>query len=191
MSDYSKLKTLAQAATQGEWAHWKHGVIKGGPVVQFSNGSSQQQIVMTTGTEWMRPDEQGANADFIAAANPAAVLELIAELQRYEMLYRQSEKTLDRVHCMWAKRMLDATGERQTVLIPDEEFVKYFEELKQLKAENELLRTALTTIREESHDIGACECAADALVDSRRSEQGPETTESPSQQGSDCGGGRA
>lgn len=37
-----------------------------------------------------------------------------------------------------------------------------------LKAENEALRKALTTIREESHDIGACECAADALVDSRK-----------------------
>lgn len=37
-----------------------------------------------------------------------------------------------------------------------------------LKAENEILRKALTTIREESHDIGACECAADALIDSRK-----------------------
>ena len=37
-------------------------------------------------------------------------------------------------------------------------------------AENErdILHKALTTIREESHDIGACECAADALIDSRK-----------------------
>ena len=35
----------------------------------------------------------------------------------------------------------------------------------ELLAENEALRRALTTIREESNDIGACECAADALVD--------------------------
>lgn len=34
--------------------------------------------------------------------------------------------------------------------------------------EREILRKALTTIREESHDIGACECAADALIDSRK-----------------------
>ncbi len=34
-----------------------------------------------------------------------------------------------------------------------------------LFAENEALRKALKTIREESHDIGACECAADALAD--------------------------
>ncbi|MNG22586.1 hypothetical protein D3C84_1070860 [compost metagenome] len=36
---------------------------------------------------------------------------------------------------------------------------------------NAELRKALTTIREESHDIGACECAADALADSRKGEQ--------------------
>lgn len=79
MTDYSELKKLAEAATQGDWNHFKHGVIKGGPVVQFVNGSSQQQIAMTTGADWMRPDEQTANADFIASANPAVVLALIAE----------------------------------------------------------------------------------------------------------------
>ncbi|AZF37721.1 hypothetical protein C4J88_2941 [Pseudomonas sp. R4-39-08] len=77
--NYTELKRLAEAATQGDWTHLKHGVIKGGPAVQFTNGSSQQQIVMTTGAEWMRQGEQYANADFIAAANPAAVLALIAE----------------------------------------------------------------------------------------------------------------
>jgi hypothetical protein len=39
---------------------------------------------------------------------------------------------------------------------------------EQLKAENEVLRKALTDIRENSSDLGACECAADALADSRR-----------------------
>lgn len=82
MGDYSELKRLAEAATQGPWHHYQHGVIKGGPVVQFSNGSAQQQIVMTTGAEWMRDGEQYDNANFIAYANPLAVLELISELQR-------------------------------------------------------------------------------------------------------------
>jgi hypothetical protein len=66
-------------------------------------------------------------------ADLAALREELAELSRYKNLYEQSEKTLDRVHCMYAKRLLEATGERQTVLIPDEEFVKYFEEIKGLK----------------------------------------------------------
>lgn len=82
MKDYSELKRLAEAATQGQWRHYQHGVIKGGPVVQFANGSAQQQIVMTTGAEWMRDGEQYDNANFIASANPVAVLELISELQR-------------------------------------------------------------------------------------------------------------
>lgn len=84
MIQYDELKRLAEAATQGTWTHLKHGVIKGGPAVQFTNGSSQQQIVMTTGADWMKAGEQYANADFIAAANPAAVLALIAESERIE-----------------------------------------------------------------------------------------------------------
>jgi predicted RNase H-like nuclease (RuvC/YqgF family) len=45
---------------------------------------------------------------------------------------------------------------------------KLTRERNKLKREVEQLRKALTTIREESHDIGACECAADALIDSRK-----------------------
>lgn len=101
MSDYSELKLLAEAATQGPWNHYQHGVIKGGPVVQFANGSAQQQIIMTTGAEWMRDGEQYDNADFIAAANPAAVLALIAEVEalrkdaeRYRWLRQYTVKSL-------------------------------------------------------------------------------------------------
>jgi hypothetical protein len=38
MMDTTELKKAAEAATQGDWHHYKHGVIKGGPVVQFVNG---------------------------------------------------------------------------------------------------------------------------------------------------------
>lgn len=41
-------------------------------------------------------------------------------------------------------------------------------QIKTFISEIEYLRKALTTIREESHDIGACECAADALIYSRK-----------------------
>jgi hypothetical protein len=41
-------------------------------------------------------------------------------------------------------------------------------ERDQLKAENEALRKALGTIRDESSDLGVCEYAADALADSRK-----------------------
>lgn len=83
--DKVKLKALAEAATQGEWA--KHegrlgGVVYGGPVQHWVRGSGQSQIAMTTGAEWMRPGENESNAAFIAAANPAAVLVLLTENER-------------------------------------------------------------------------------------------------------------
>ncbi len=69
--------------------------------------------------------------------NNDALHEQLADLreenERKDKLIEQGFKTLDRVHCMWAKRLLDATGIPSQVLIPDEEFVKYFEELKGLK----------------------------------------------------------
>jgi hypothetical protein len=87
-------------------------------------------------------NSDGITADFIAAANPAAVLELIAEIERLSA-------PIDELLCCNFCRCLIRPA-------------------NQLKAENESLRKALTTIRDESHDIGACECAADALVDSRK-----------------------
>lgn len=83
--DKVRLKELAEAATPGEWA--KHegrlgGVVYGGPVQHWVRGSGQSQIAMTTGAEWMRPGENESNAAFIAAANPAAVLALLAEIER-------------------------------------------------------------------------------------------------------------
>lgn len=82
MNDYSELKRMAEAATQGKWSRDTRkfgGVVYGGPVQHWVNGSGQSQIAMTTGSEWMLPGETEANADFIASANPTAILALIAE----------------------------------------------------------------------------------------------------------------
>lgn len=85
----------------------------------------------------------------------AALREELAEANRYKNLFEQSEKTIDRVHCMYAKRLLEATGERQTVLIPDEEFVRYFEEIKAMKA-------SLTAAEQRNAElIGVLEMFAD------------------------------
>ena len=93
------------------------------------------------------------------------------ELDRHKSLYNQLEKALSRVHCMYGKRLLDLTGERQTVLVPDEEFVKYFEELKCLKVENSALQQRLTVAEQRAavmekalsriareHDCGCSPC---------------------------------
>ena len=132
MKDYSELKRLSDAATPGNWNHYRHGVIKGGPSIQFTNGSAQQQIAMTTGADWMRPDEQCANADFIAAANPAAVLALIAEVEvlrklptAWSEVYEQSDE-------------LDALRDEK---------LAWLSERDQLKADNDLQAKEIEALR--------------------------------------------
>lgn len=85
--DIDGLIELAKKATPGFWSHRGMGVIKAGPVIEFSNGSDQQQIFMATGAEWMRHEEKEANANFVAAANPATILALCERL-------REAEKTI-------------------------------------------------------------------------------------------------
>ncbi|WP_274644256.1 hypothetical protein [Pseudomonas serbica] len=92
------LERLAQAATQGEWVRDKRrygGVIYGGPIQHWVNGSGQSQIAMTTGAEWMRAGEHEANADFIAAANPAAILGLIARARQSEQDFKDVVGTIE------------------------------------------------------------------------------------------------
>ena len=101
-----------------------------------------------------------------ALAREAALRE---ELDRNKSLYSQLEKALSRVHCMYGKRLLDLTGERQTVLVPDEEFVKYFEELKCLKGENSALQQRLTVAEQRLSQVeGACDLAMSAIDDDER-----------------------
>ena len=84
--------------------------------------------------------------DRVTAERDAA----LSELKRYQALFNQSEKALDRVHCMYMKRLLDLTGKPQVALVPDEEFVKYFEELKTLKRKNSGLQQSLTAADERA-----------------------------------------
>lgn len=82
---------------------------------------------------------------------PDVVLELIAENERLERKNSNQSESI--------KQYQDQiTG-------GDLSLGMLIAERNQLKAENEALRKALKTIREESHDLGACECAADALAD--------------------------
>ena len=76
--DLNELEALARAATPGPWGLNRHGAVIGGPVQQYANRKGQNQLAMATAADWMRLDEMACNAAHIAAANPAAVLELIA-----------------------------------------------------------------------------------------------------------------
>jgi hypothetical protein len=81
-AELGKLKALAEAATQGEWTHMKHGVIVAGPFRQYTNGKAQSQIASFGVTNGQDDDaeenKQIPNADFCSAANPAAILRIAA-----------------------------------------------------------------------------------------------------------------
>jgi hypothetical protein len=87
LPDLDHLETLARAATPGEWKAMPHGRIVGGPLREYVNGSTQQQLAMLNVTIHDQddedvPDRQQANTEFIAAANPEQVLALIAIARR-------------------------------------------------------------------------------------------------------------
>jgi hypothetical protein len=85
--DLDAIEAAAKAATQGEWQYDEFrmgGVVRGGPVQHWVNGSGQSQIAMSTGAEWMEPGEPDANAKHMATANPAVVLELVRRLRAIE-----------------------------------------------------------------------------------------------------------
>lgn len=75
-----------RAATPGPFIHSGHGCIRGGPVRHFERGSSQTQVAMTTGQDWMTPEEQLANAEMLAHA-PQDIAALIAEVERLNGIY--------------------------------------------------------------------------------------------------------
>jgi len=89
MADLDKLKELAKAATPGPWEHYRsvdarpHQVA--GPTAWRPIGAKTAVIADIPRYGYEAPEataEQDANAAFIAAANPATVLELIALARR-------------------------------------------------------------------------------------------------------------
>ncbi len=85
--DLDRLEALARAATPGEWTARPHGRVVGGPMRHYVNGSAQAQIAAFSVTFHEQapddePERQQANTEFCAAANPAAVLALIALARR-------------------------------------------------------------------------------------------------------------
>lgn len=105
--NYTELKRLAEAAYPGPW--------------YLENGMNQvrdnaDDFVCETG------EDEPINSAFIAAANPAAVLALIAENERLHKLVS------------WQ------AGASNEVTISAGQLMKHMDERDQLKAENEALR---------------------------------------------------
>jgi len=65
--------------TAEPWDLMPHGVIYGGPVQRYANGSSKSQIAMTTGADFMDLGEQQANASrIVACVNACAGLDTVS-----------------------------------------------------------------------------------------------------------------
>ncbi|MEQ1005348.1 ead/Ea22-like family protein [Pseudomonas aeruginosa] len=83
MTDTNKLKELAERATPGPWsAAWEEGDDTAWPnlfpVIQAGNG----EVVIGNEGFYTDLEQDKANATFCAAANPQAILNLIAEVER-------------------------------------------------------------------------------------------------------------
>lgn len=121
MSDYTQLKRLAEASL-GEW--YEIGELRYEDRSGYING--------------LHHDDEY----FIAAANPAVVLALIADLDEAR------------------------NGMKHSCAIRLKKGIERLEaERDQLKAENEALRKALMYVRDNADDWHLSEKAADALVD--------------------------
>ncbi|HBO3198726.1 TPA: ead/Ea22-like family protein [Pseudomonas aeruginosa] len=82
MTDTNKLKELAERATPGPWsAAWEEGDDTAWPnlfpVIQAGNG----EVVIGNEGFYTDLEQDKANATFCAAANPQAILGLIADLE--------------------------------------------------------------------------------------------------------------
>src|SRR5574343_887147 len=79
MTDLNELKKLAEEATPGQWALPPNVLICTDGAVILSHGGDNE--VLGT-SEWVRAEIE--DLEFIAAANPTTVLDLIARLERAE-----------------------------------------------------------------------------------------------------------
>lgn len=117
MTDTNKLKELAERATPGPWsAAWEEGDDTAWPnlfpVIQAGNG----EVVIGNEGFYTDLEQDKANATFCAAANPQAILGLIADLE-------EARNGMEYQPIMRLKNEID-----------------------RLKAENEALRRALQAV---------------------------------------------
>ncbi|MGE1612316.1 ead/Ea22-like family protein [Pseudomonas monteilii] len=121
--DKAKLKALAEAATSGERTAEKCAA--GIPHV-ITEDWDIAEVHVTTGANPM------ADAEFMAAASPATVLALLAEIERLERSLHEEEGRSN------------MSGRAHRVVSEKRDSVE--QERDQLKAENEALRKALGEI---------------------------------------------
>lgn len=109
MMDTTDLKKLAEAATPGEWCHEQD-------CLYFKeDGYTKHMMELAEGDD-VGYGGQKKNADFIAAANPAAVLALIAENDRIKAENEVARMRIKELDLLFGRYLL---GMRSAVI--DEE----------------------------------------------------------------------
>lgn len=101
--------------TAEPWDLMPHGIIYGGPVQQYANGSTKSQIAMTTGADFMAQGEQHANARrIVACVNACAGI----DTGGLEQLPKTSEPIVTRIQRLTIQRddLLAAAREALAVI---------------------------------------------------------------------------
>ncbi len=135
MIDLTALRELAKAATPGEWVTTNveaHGVVDSFQVAAHEDGP----LICTLETDG---EPIRANQAFIAAANPAAILELLARLERAE-----SQCLTDA-----ERRCIESWKRDELIWIEQEKALK-----ARLERAEEALRFALTRIKHRCEGLG-------------------------------------
>ncbi|WP_177429815.1 hypothetical protein [Pseudomonas sp. SWI44] len=150
------LKALAEAATQSHGARRVEVDHNGVHVI----GDGSWKIL----SAWHTPDGKGAqNAEFAAAASPATVLALLAEIERLATSRSKKERELEQELETWRHGPFcwtcgdtgdvhDITGEwRGECDCLSAQLINANRERDQLKAENEALRSLVLSALEEGN----------------------------------------
>lgn len=95
------IELAAKNATQGEWRYGRSGFnsIVQAPVVLPRGGSSNVVICKLFRSEWRGELKTAQDAAFIAAANPATVLALLADLDAAQQRIAELEVALTCENC--------------------------------------------------------------------------------------------
>ncbi len=97
MSDkYSELEALADAATSGPWRQHESSAYR---IMASCNG-----VASVGGDNALDESEHGFNAAYIAAANPAVIKEMIAEIRRLRGALEAIEAKLAKPGKHWVSR---------------------------------------------------------------------------------------
>ena len=107
--DYQALRAKAEKATCGEWSlEYGEGRFDGDDALIHREAAGYIPICRIEGAHTFKMEQQ-ANAEFIAAANPATVLALLGELEAEAVMFCISGQNVDsEEHVSTSKAVVDA-----------------------------------------------------------------------------------